>query len=80
MPAEYEAMRDKFARTMGYDAAQSKAAAIYTSRHPDDPASGWADTKRAAKKTRRKRWRKGRRKLGWAATAGTTPATLHDRG
>lgn len=37
MPKVYEAMRDKFAQTMSYDAAQSKAAAIYNSKHPNAP-------------------------------------------
>ena len=37
MPLAYERMRDKFAKTIGYDAAQSKAAAIYNSKHPKNP-------------------------------------------
>lgn len=42
MPAAYERMRDKFAKgakkdSPGYNAAQSKAAKIYNSKHPDSP-------------------------------------------
>lgn len=40
MPKQYEAMRDKFAKTMDYDKAQAKAAAIYNSRHPGAPVTG----------------------------------------
>jgi len=39
MPARYEAMRDKFDKTMGHDAAQTKAAKIYNStKKSSDPA------------------------------------------
>ncbi len=42
MPAQYEAMRDKFAKgapvdSPAYNAAQSKAAAIYNSKHHKHP-------------------------------------------
>lgn len=37
MPKQYEAMRDKFAKSMSYDAAQTKAAKIYNARHPGAP-------------------------------------------
>lgn len=38
MPARYEAMRDKFAKSMDYDAAQKKAARIYNAtRKPGEP-------------------------------------------
>lgn len=48
MPKQYEAMRDSFARHgMGYDAAQTKAAKIYNSRHPRRPVTRTSDAKRA---------------------------------
>lgn len=41
MPKQYEAMRDKLAAGgMNYDAAQSKAAAIYNAKHPKAPVTG----------------------------------------
>lgn len=49
MPKAYEAMRDKFAKEnrakgmppkQAYDAAQSKAAAIYNARHKGAPVRG----------------------------------------
>lgn len=41
MPKQYEAIRDKFkAEGMSEDEAQSRAAAIYNSRHPNRPMSG----------------------------------------
>ena len=45
MPAAYEAMRDKFAKgaprgSKRFKRAQSKAAAIYNSSHPDNPVTG----------------------------------------
>jgi hypothetical protein len=41
MPAEYEAMRDKFMRQgLSKARAQEKAARIYNSRHPDAPVTG----------------------------------------
>jgi hypothetical protein len=45
MPKAYEAMRDKFAKgakvdSPAYDQAQSKAAAIYNSKHPGKPVTG----------------------------------------
>lgn len=44
MPARYVAMRDKFDKTMGHDAAQTKAAKIFNStRKPGEPALGNAD-------------------------------------
>jgi len=44
MPKQYEAMRGKFAQgakkdSPKYNAAQSKAAAIYNSKHPGKPVS-----------------------------------------
>lgn len=37
MPAGYEKMRDKFARTMTYKHAQAKAARIWNASHPGNP-------------------------------------------
>ena len=39
MPRQYVAMRDKFAETMPYDQAQTKAAKIYNARHPGAPVT-----------------------------------------
>lgn len=51
MPAQYEAMRDKFASSgMSYDAAQAKAARIYNSKHPGAPVTGHNEKKPARKK------------------------------
>jgi len=50
MPAAYESMRDKFAKSMSYDAAQSKAAAIYNSKHKENPVTGRAHRRHKAKK------------------------------
>lgn len=54
MPHAYAVMRDKFAKgaavdSPAYNAAQSKAAAIYNSKHKDNPMHG-ADVKPARKK------------------------------
>lgn len=39
MPARYEAMRDKFDKTMTHDNAQAKAARIYNAtKKPGEPA------------------------------------------
>jgi hypothetical protein len=47
MPKQYEAIRDKFAAEgMDYDEAQSRAAAIYNSKHPGKPVTGSSDKKR----------------------------------
>jgi hypothetical protein len=46
MPYAYERMRDKFAQTMGYDAAQGKAARIYNSQHPNNPVTRYSDRKK----------------------------------
>jgi hypothetical protein len=51
MPKPYEAMRDKFAEgapkdSKKYDAAQSKAAAIYNSKHKKNPVTGKHGPKR----------------------------------
>lgn len=71
MPAEYEKMRDKFMREgLSSKAAKSKAAAIYTSRHPSNPASSWPETKKANAKARKSRSKRMRRRLGWAGTTG----------
>lgn len=51
MARAYEAMRDKFAKEIGYDAGQSKAAAIYNSKHPKAPVTGKPDKKKATKKS-----------------------------
>jgi hypothetical protein len=40
MPAQYEAMRDKFAKTMPLKAAKTKAAKIYNSKHSKTPVTG----------------------------------------
>ena len=39
MPKAYESMRDKFAGSMDYDKAQAKAAAIYNSKHKENPVT-----------------------------------------
>jgi len=49
MPYAYERMRDKFANSMGYDAAQTKAAKIYNSQHPNSPVSRYSDSKKKKK-------------------------------
>lgn len=44
MPAQYEAMRDKFeAGGMGAKAAKKKAARIYNSKHPGHPVTNHSD-------------------------------------
>jgi len=43
MPHAYEVMRDKFAQKMDYDAAQTKAAKIYNSQHPNSPVGRYSD-------------------------------------
>jgi hypothetical protein len=45
MPLEYEKIRDSIAKgppvgSKKYKAAQSEAAAIYNTRHPDSPVTG----------------------------------------
>jgi hypothetical protein len=50
MPHAYEVMRDKFAKTMGYDAAQRKAARIYNSQHPNSPVGRFSHGKRKKRK------------------------------
>lgn len=40
MPKQYEAMRDKFAKTMPMKQAKAKAAANYNSKHPTKPVTG----------------------------------------
>lgn len=37
MPKQYEAMRDKFAKTMSLSGAKAKAARIWNSQHPGNP-------------------------------------------
>lgn len=76
MPRQYTAMRDKFAKgaTSGpsYDAAQSKAARIYNSKHPDSPVTGRSeetgetapDNERREKRPRSKSKKKSRAKKG----------------
>jgi hypothetical protein len=59
MPKAYEAMRNKFAQgapvdSPEYDAAQSKAAAIYNSKHKSAPVTGKSDKKKAKKKGKKK--------------------------
>lgn len=49
MPKAYESMRDKFSKSMSYDAAQAKAAAIYNSKHKDNPVTA-AHRRHKAKK------------------------------
>jgi len=58
MPRHYEKMRDKFAKGASedspeYDAAQSKAAAIYNSKHKKNPVTG-KDSKKKSKKKKMK--------------------------
>jgi|GEM_PF-1617838 len=64
MPAAYEAMRDKFAQSMGYDAAQGKAARIYNAKHPGAPVTGkhHSGNKAHKKKTTAKILSYGRKK------------------
>lgn len=54
MPRQYEAIRDKLAKgaTSGpaYDSAQSSAAAIYNSKHPEAPVTGKSDSSRPKKR------------------------------
>lgn len=52
MPAQYEAMRDKFAQDMSYDAAQGKAARIYNSKHPEAPVTGRSEGGRSTQRQR----------------------------
>lgn len=54
MPKAYESMRDKFAKGAAkdspeYDAAQSKAAAIYNSKHKSKPVVGKKKSKKRKK-------------------------------
>jgi len=51
MPKAYEAMRDKFAQSMSYDAAQGKAARIYNSKHKSAPVTGKHSKKHTRKRT-----------------------------
>lgn len=46
MPLGYEKMRDKFAKTMGYKAAQGKAARIWNAAHPGNPVGPHRHRKR----------------------------------
>lgn len=46
MPKGYEKMRDKFAKTMSYKAAQGKAARIWNATHPGNPVTGHRKRKR----------------------------------
>ena len=47
MPRQYTAIRDKQVKKgVPYDKAQSSAAAIYNSLHPDAPMSGKSDKKK----------------------------------
>jgi hypothetical protein len=39
-------MRDKFAKELGYDAAQTKAARIYNSQHPNSPVGRYTNHKK----------------------------------
>jgi hypothetical protein len=50
MPYAYERMRDKFAKSMDYDAAQGKAARIYNSQHPSSPVGRYSDSKKKPKR------------------------------
>jgi hypothetical protein len=57
MPKQYEAMRDKFAGdaevdSPAYNRAQSKAAAIYNSKHKKKPVTG-KKSKKAKKKAKK---------------------------
>lgn len=57
MPKAYESMRDKFAKgakkdSPAYDAAQSKAAAIYNAKHKDNPVTGKSEKRKKRKKRR----------------------------
>jgi hypothetical protein len=63
MPKAYEAMRDKFAKgaavdSPAYDAAQSKAAAMYNAKHKQNPVTGNDGAKALRKRMKR---RKGKR-------------------
>ena len=50
MPKQYEAMRDKFAKTIPLKAAKTKAAKIYNSRNPNNPVTGKSEGKRKGKR------------------------------
>ena len=50
MPKGYERMRDEFAKTMSYDKAQTKAAKIWNSQHPNNPVTSDRDDKQKGKK------------------------------
>lgn len=55
MPKQYTAIRNKFAAEgMDYDEAQSRAAAIYNSKHKSNPVTG-REGARALKKRMKKR-------------------------
>lgn len=43
MPAQYEAMRDKFAQDLPLKEAKTKAAKIYNSKHPGAPVTNKPD-------------------------------------
>lgn len=43
-------MRNKFANDMDYDDAQTKAAKIYNSKHPNAPVTGKSEGKKKSKK------------------------------
>jgi hypothetical protein len=50
MPRAYEHMRDKFAgEGLDYDKAQAKAAAIYNSKHKENPVTGGSRRHKARK-------------------------------
>jgi len=58
MPKQYEAMRDKFAEgapvdSPKYNRAQSKAAAIYNSKHKDNPVTGKSEGKKKKRKKKK---------------------------
>lgn len=46
MPKQYEAIRDKFAKTMPLKEAKTRAAKIYNSRNPKTPVTGKMEGKR----------------------------------
>lgn len=59
MPKAYVAMRNKFAKgakedSPEYNAAQSKAAALYNKRHPGQPMSSGDDYEKSKKRRKRK--------------------------
>jgi hypothetical protein len=54
VPAQYEAIRDKLAKTMSMPAAKKHAAMIYNSKHGDNPVGPHSDAKDSKSSGRKK--------------------------